>query len=87
MSNFIDLKIIFKNSKIIIALARDGQFDEHDARMLIESKPVQNFLHSKKFDELLPGDLNYDDLKAVLSGDILEVIAILLTFGVLVQKN
>ena len=35
-------------------------------------------MHSKKFDELLPGDINYDDLKTLRSGDILEVITILL---------
>ena len=66
-----------KNSKLIIALAKDGKLDKEDAHMLIKSEQVQNFLHSDKFNDMLPGDLTYEDVKAVLNGDVAEVLTIL----------
>jgi len=74
-----DVKTILseKNFNLIIALVGDGELDEKDARMLIESEQMQNFLHSEKFNDLLPGSLTYSGLKAFVEEDVGKVVSIL----------
>ena len=66
-----------KNFDLIIALVGDGELDAKDARMLIESEQMQNFLHSDKFNDLLPGGLTYKGIKSFVEEDIGQVINIL----------
>ena len=66
-----------KNFDLIISLVGDGELDAKDARMLIESEQVQNFLHSDKFNDLLPGGLTYAGVKSFVEQDIGLVVRIL----------
>ena len=66
------------SGKVIATIAKGEKFNEKDAQTLINSQPVQDFLSSEKFSEILPGDLEYEDVKSLFKEDVVNTVSALM---------